>query len=303
MQQRIPRFNSATGGFAYSLNLIFFLFSSFVVSLIITLCHFEKGSDGYIYLSYLGSPIAIAATLAVTVNLFSLRPALVFPAKCRPKYYLVAVPLIFGLLFSFNQLNGATTDLFCKLFPKYVPNANFLPSLDGAKILPALLIIAVIPALAEEALFRGVILNCCVRGAGTVRTVFIVGFCFSLFHAAPEQTVYQFICGCAFALITLRAGSALPAVIMHFINNALIVILSAAGCIGADQQLIISTGGNIAITVVAAVCFVAASVFLALDRGGEVKAEKGGVARFFIYASVGIAVLALIWILRLFGVN
>ena len=89
-----------------------------------------------------------------------------------------------------------------------------------------------LPAFCEELLFRGVLLNACENGMGSIRAVFTVGFCFALFHGSPEQTVYQFIAGCVFAFVAVRSRSVTPSVLMHFINNALIVILGACGLYG-----------------------------------------------------------------------
>lgn len=132
--------------------------------------------------------------------------------------------------------------------------------------------------------------------------MFLVGFCFSLFHASPEQTVYQFITGCAFAFIALRSGSILPSVLMHFINNALIVIFAACGLFDEAGNLIISTGGNIALIVTAAVALTVALVWLILDKTPVKKCEKGGVKSFFFCAAPAIAVFGIVWIVSLFGV-
>ena len=137
-------------------------------------------------------------------------------------------------------------------------------------------------------------------GVGTIRTVFIVGFAFSLFHASAEQTVYQFLAGCVFAFVALRAGSILPSVLMHFINNAMIIIFAACGILDEAGNLIVSSGGQIALIVTSALCFIGGIVWLILDKKPLKKCEKGSVAAFFVYGSVGIAVLGIMWIASFF---
>ncbi|MDE6613394.1 MAG: CPBP family intramembrane metalloprotease, partial [Clostridia bacterium] len=228
---------------------------------------------------------------------------LVFPVKCSPKYYLIAVMLIFGLLFSLSWIDSAVVEFF-KLFG-YKPreSSSYFPNLSGGRIVPAFIVIAVLPALIEEALFRGVILNCCESSVGTVRTVFIAGFCFSLFHASPEQTVYQFIAGCVFAFIAVRSGSILPSVLMHFINNGLIVIFKACGLFDSAGNLMIPQAVNIVLIVLGALSLIGGLIWLILDGKPVKKCVKGGVKNFYIYASIGIAALGLTWLLLLFGVG
>ena len=78
---------------------------------------------------------------------------------------------------------------------------------------------------------------------------------------------------------------------------------SACNLYGEDGNLIISSGGNIALTVTSALALVGAVIWLILDKTPLKKCEKGGVKLFFIFASVGIAALGLLWLLSLFGVG
>ena len=294
--------NSATGGFMYSAAVIAFIVVSLIFNGIMTLV--PQYGYAYWFLNFLPSPIAIAASIALTLKIRKVKFRAVFPVKCRPKYYFIGLLLIFGLFFSLNQIN----DWFLKLFnvgesEMYVKLNEFIYSLHGGWVALALLVVAVMPAIFEEALFRGVILNASESTLGTVRTVLIVGFAFSLFHGSPDQTVYQFIAGCAFAFLAVRSRSILPSVMMHFINNALIIIFAACNLYGEDGNLIISSGGNIALTVTSALALVGAVIWLILDKTPLKKCEKGGVKLFFIFASVGIAALGLLWLLSLFGVG
>ncbi|MDE6441140.1 MAG: CPBP family intramembrane metalloprotease [Clostridia bacterium] len=292
----------STGGFTYSAAVVAFILATVAVSTIIKLAGLEEKSDGYIYLSYLASPIAIIISFAVVWKIKNFSVRKVIPIKCSWKYYIIAILLIYGLLFSLSWINDVSVKFFELFGYKPRESSSYIPDITDAKVIPAILVIAVLPALFEELLFRGALLNSCVEGVGTVRTVLIVGFCFALYHGSPEQTVYQFIAGCAFTFIAVRSGSIIPSVIMHFINNAIIVILSACSCFDESGALIISSGGNIALIVTSAVSLICALVWLVLDKKPLIKCQRGAVKSFFIYASVGIAILALIWIVSLFGI-
>lgn len=295
--------NSATAGLSFSAAVIIYLVVSLIAGGAIAAAKLPDDSDGYLYLSYLVSPVAIAVSLFCVIKFKKLPVTAVFPVKCKPKYYLIALLLIFGLMFSLGWVNDVAVRFFSLFGYEARSSDSYLPDLSGAKIIPALFVIAVLPALLEEALFRGVILNCCQRGAGTVRTVFIVGMCFSLFHTSPEQTVYQFICGCLFALIALRSGSLLPSVAMHFVNNAVIVALSALELFDENGALLISDVGNIVLTALSAAALIGGAIWLILDRTTAVKAERGGVKAFFMYGAAAIAVLVILWICSFAGVG
>lgn len=288
------------GGLAFSVAVVLNIFVGLIASVIIGASGLT-GTDAAKYLGYLTSSIALIATVLVMRFMFN-QPLRKFATlKCNPKYILIGLLLIYGLLFSLNSLNGYLIKLFELM--GYTPKSSTLPNLSGWNLLPAILVIAVLPAVLEEFLFRGIILNNIEGEVGSVRTIFLVGFIFSLYHGSVEQTIYQFICGCLFALLAIRSRSITPVVLIHFINNAIILILYAVGALDANGNLIISQGGNIAITVTSAICLVGAVVWLILDRKikfGLVKGEGANVKGFFLFGLAGIAVTALTWVLNLF---
>lgn len=291
--------SAKSGGFAFSFAVVMNVAVGLIASLIIQACSLN-GTDAASYIGYLTSSVALAITALAFRFAFKQPFKNLLPVKCKPKYYLIGLMLVFGLLFSLNSLNEYLIRLFELM--GYVRKTSTLPNLDGWNLLPAMLVIAVLPAILEEGLFRGVVLNNAEGEVGSVRVIFLVGLLFSLYHGSVEQTVYQFICGCLFALLAVRSRSILPTMIIHFINNALILALYSFGCLDAAGNLIISSTGNIIITVLSALCLVGAVVWLVLDKnvkGDMVKGERKNVLPFFAYASVGIFVTVLTWILNL----
>ncbi len=288
------------GGLSYTVTVIVSLLINLIASGIITAGSLN-GTDAAKYISVLISPLAIAVTLVLALKTAKQPVKSVLPVKAHPKYFLIGVLLIFGLLFSLNSVN----EWFIKLLELmgYTRRQSFLPDYSGGKVVAVLITYAVIPAVAEEILFRGILLNNAEEGVGTVRAMFLSGFCFSLYHGSVEQTIYQFICGCLFALLALRSRSVTPTVVIHFINNALIIILYAAGAMdAATDALMISKAAETAITVLSALSLAGAVVWLILDKTPLKKCAVGGVKQFFIYASVGIGAMALMWVASLFPV-
>ncbi len=249
-------------------------------------------SSWYLYVSYLLPQIsfALVALWFLSYTKTPLKDALK-KQKCHPKYFAVALLLQIGL-FSLSELNG----LFLEFLGKfgYKDDGILLPSMDGLGFVGVLIVVALFPAVFEEIMFRGVLLSG-LRSFKSVGAIFICGALFSLYHQNPAQTLYQFCCGVAFALIALRGGSILPTILAHFCNNAVILILTKLGI------TTFSTPVFITIIAVSAVCLVLSLGYLIfIDKKEEDIENTGAKKQFFTCAGVGIAVCALSWLLVLF---
>lgn len=293
--KKAGRLCALSGGMAFSLCVIIYLILSLVASPLVA---YGEGQDWAKYLGYLVSPIAICITLAVMYWYCGVPAKSLFPVRTKPKYIFVGVLLIFGLLFSLGWLNEFLIVALEKL--GYVRSSSSLPDVSGWNVLPVLIVVAVLPAVGEELLFRAMILNNVEEEVGGIRAALLVGLCFSLYHGSVEQTIYQFICGFLFALLALRSRSVTPSVIIHFANNALIIVLTAVGATDEAGALVAPQGVIIAVYVLSAISLVAAVVLLAVDKTPLKEHKKGTVGKFFVGASVGIAVMAVLWIAGLF---
>ncbi len=294
------KLNATTGGLSYSALIVCFLLFTFA-QLIAQACGLQPQTEGYVYLSYLISPVAILACLFAVLPLRKVSIAQAFPVKCHIKYYGIALLLAFGLMFSFGWVNQLTVSFF-ELFgytPK--PAESYLPNTQGWLILPVLLVVAVLPALCEEVLFRGLLLNTTNQTAGDIAAILLSSLCFTLYHGSPEQTVYQFICGCAYAFLAIRARSVGPTALMHFLNNALVILFTTFGVSDVNGNFNIEPWGNVLLIVCGALCFGGAVVLLIFDKKPLIKAQKGEVVKFFIFASVGIVVMSVVWLMSLLG--
>jgi membrane protease YdiL (CAAX protease family) len=77
-----------------------------------------------------------------------------------------------------------------------------------------------LPGICEELLFRGVILTGLRRSFGPVAAVAVSALLFAALHASPWRFFPQLLLGVLLALLTLRSGSVLPAVVAHAAYNA-----------------------------------------------------------------------------------
>ena len=97
--------------------------------------------------------------------------------------------------------------------------------LQDFTVMFALSMMALTPAVCEEILFRGYIQRQAERSMGVLGGILFSGLIFGLYHLRPTQAVPLGILGIYLAYLTWRSGSIIPAIIVHFANNAFAVAL------------------------------------------------------------------------------
>lgn len=90
-------------------------------------------------------------------------------------------------------------------------------------LIPNILMIAVTPAICEELLFRGYLQRNAERAFGIVGAIIVVGFVFGAYHLQPTKLLPLSALGALFAWMVWRSGSLWPAIVAHFVNNAMAV--------------------------------------------------------------------------------
>jgi membrane protease YdiL (CAAX protease family) len=92
----------------------------------------------------------------------------------------------------------------------------------------ALFALAIVPALAEELMFRGFVLSGLRTRMGVVRAVAWSGVLFGLFHLNVYQFVYAAPAGVLLAFLAVRSRSLLGPILLHLTNNLLGVFMMRA---------------------------------------------------------------------------
>lgn len=90
-----------------------------------------------------------------------------------------------------------------------------------------LVVLAVTPALCEELLFRGYVQRQLERGAGVAGGILISGIVFGLYHLRLTQAIPLCVLGIYLAWLVWRTGSLWPAIVVHFMNNAMAIAIGA----------------------------------------------------------------------------
>lgn len=96
-------------------------------------------------------------------------------------------------------------------------------SSDGV-LLIGLFHIAVVPAFAEEMLFRGYVMRAFEKSFGIIAAVIISSLIFSLFHLQLTNILPLATLGAVMGLLTWLSDSLWPAAVAHFVNNGSAVI-------------------------------------------------------------------------------
>lgn len=93
----------------------------------------------------------------------------------------------------------------------------------------ALVVLALLPALCEEAAFRGVVMSGLARTGSRVLAVVGSAVAFGLEHGHPAHALIAAVVGLVLGYATLRTRSIVAGVALHFFNNAAAVLIARSG--------------------------------------------------------------------------
>ena len=97
-----------------------------------------------------------------------------------------------------------------------------------------LIIIALLPAVVEEFIFRGLLLNG-YKKRNPLMAILLSAFLFGLMHMNLNQFSYAFVIGIIFGFLAYATGSLLPSILGHFIINGTSVVITHLSS-GATQE-------------------------------------------------------------------
>ncbi len=92
------------------------------------------------------------------------------------------------------------------------------------ELLFVITIVALVPALAEELMFRGLIQRSLERSSTPVRGAVVTGIIFGAYHLNPFSVVPLMVLGIYLGFLALRANSLWVSIFAHFCNNAIACI-------------------------------------------------------------------------------
>ena len=173
--------------------------------------------------------------------------------------------------------------------------------ISGGYIILAILSTVILAPIGEELVFRYVLCDA-LENRSKALAVVLSALAFAFMHMSPMQTVYQFALGCVLALVVIKSGNVVYAMITHATSNLVIIILSlfTLPAIPTNNPLTL---------VLAIVLFVFALLVVILmfskmsgstsDRAC-VKYEKEEKVTASIVYAIGFAVCLVMWIANFF---
>lgn len=127
-------------------------------------------------------------------------------------------------------------------------------------------LMCVVPALFEETLFRGLILNG-MREKGKTFAVVMSALIFMLMHGGPDQTIHQFILGIILGYVFVYSGTIWAPVLIHFLNNfyAVTAIYISGQMSGTGAETVVETlpsWASLALNLVIGIAIASISAYL-----------------------------------------
>ncbi len=104
--------------------------------------------------------------------------------------------------------------------------ADTLTDITSGGLLPALLLMAVLPAFVEECTFRGVMMGSYSTGGRPVKAIVVSAIVFGLMHMNFNQMCYAIFMGLVFGAVVEATGSIFASMTMHFCINGFSTVVT-----------------------------------------------------------------------------
>ena len=126
------------------------------------------------------------------------------------------------------------------------------------------ILVAVLPALCEEFLHRGILLQG-TKHIGFYKAIIISSVCFGLIHFNVGQVGYAIVLGIVMGFCSVVAKNIWVPIIMHFMNNFIAIYLDFAtenGWLLGNYSDLIGKLSSLNIVAVSVICFIALSLIV-----------------------------------------
>ena len=103
---------------------------------------------------------------------------------------------------------------------------HVLAEFHQVPLIVSLFIVAVLPGVCEELLFRGFLLQGVRQKYSDISAIIFVGVLFGVFHLDPYRFLPVSLLGVLFGYMVVRTGSLFTGMIAHTINNSISILIS-----------------------------------------------------------------------------
>jgi membrane protease YdiL (CAAX protease family) len=142
-------------------------------------------------------------------------------------------------VFGLSPLSGLLAELVRRQLPRDVNAESMVVALvrdvSPAELVAVVAATALVPAIVEELLFRGVLTRAFV-GRSNLLALTVPSAMFGLFHLEPTQAAGTFVLGIGFGIARLYTDSVLTSMACHLAYNAYVLIdVYAGGQVGSTE--------------------------------------------------------------------
>lgn len=196
--------------------------------------------DGLPQLLLFGLPNAFVFALLIGLALLRLGKSprrklnLALPSKTQ---FLIVSSAVFPVGFVADRMWNEASRVWERILEEvptlqFIEDSNimeFLENLDGVPVLFLLFCLAVVPAVGEEFMLRGLVGRGLVARWGVVTGVLLTSILFAMLHMYPVHVVAVLPLGIMMHAIYLATRSLWAPILFHFFNNGLASLYTSAG--------------------------------------------------------------------------
>lgn len=218
------------------------------------------GKDGKNAIIAIASVLAYIVLFYIFSKLFNVGFSTMFPfnkIKSKSTMFgfiglatslMICCSRLFALIILFLQYLGINTQFITNTFDK-LQDSDLFDITNPISIIIHILYAAIIPAVFEEFMYRGICLGL-LRKYGDGFAIIISSLIFSFAHGNIIQSPFAFVVGLFLGYMAVKFNSLLPGIIVHFLNNSLNTIADILENIGIEKPQFIITAIAIAIGII-----------------------------------------------------
>ena len=144
----------------------------------------------------------------------------------KTSWKVVWLSVLLGVaVFFINTFVSASFNGLIELFGYEHASGTPITSYSFGALIVNIFFTAVLPGICEEVAHRGMLLRA-FTPLGAWKAIFLSALLFGLLHLNIEQFFYATIIGIFLGFLTMMSNSIIPAMIVHFMNNALSVYVT-----------------------------------------------------------------------------
>ena len=164
-----------------------------------------------------------------------------FPlGRPRRGVLLPALGVSLGVCTTSNYLSSWLTMVLQENYPGTLPSYEAGIPAQGLSLALGLVSAAVLPAVMEELLFRGAVLQG-LRPFGDGYAVLLSAFAFTLCHTTVPQLLPAFLAGLTFGYFAVISGSLWTTILIHCCYNLLAAAVELAGTLGGEELQLLAS--------------------------------------------------------------